>query len=214
MLYVKTFENEAEKASYAGPKKYVSFTKENSKSAMKTPDYSQEYLTFKILTDGTIAYHLEEEEGLALIPVSYSLDNGETWSDPSDSISINVQPGDIILWKGEYEYTESEIQYAYFFGESTAALNIEGNIMSLLYGDNFIGQTSLKNIPYVFTGIFEYTNIINAKNLVLPAVSLTEYCYCVMFDSCTLLKSSPKLPATVLAEACYMSMFGGCTSLL
>ena len=47
----------------------------------------------------------------------------------------------------------------------------------------------------------------------LPATTLTEFCYCGMFNGCTSLEIAPFLPATVLVDNCYSSMFYGCTSL-
>ena len=213
MLYVKKFKTDEEKLEYEGPKKYISYTDVTEVSTVNPLDYSQEYLTFKILTDGTITYHIEEQ-GVALIPLSYSLDNGETWSEPADSISLTVHSGDVIMWKGEREYEESETQYGYFFGGSTAAFEVEGNIMSLMYSDDFIGQTSLKDIPAAFAMIFQMTNVVNAKNLILPATTLTDYCYAVMFRSCVRLKYPPKLPADELSNNCYDNMFANCTSLI
>jgi hypothetical protein len=47
----------------------------------------------------------------------------------------------------------------------------------------------------------------------LPAITLADYCYDVMFYECTSLTTAPKLPATTLAYGCYSYMFNGCTSL-
>lgn len=51
------------------------------------------------------------------------------------------------------------------------------------------------------------------KAPVLPATTLTDYCYNMMFINCTSLTTAPALPATTLAENCYSNMFQGCTSL-
>ena len=47
----------------------------------------------------------------------------------------------------------------------------------------------------------------------LPATSLANNCYDMMFHGCTSLTTAPVLPATTLAEACYQHMFNGCTNL-
>ena len=93
--------------------------------------------------------------------------------------------------------------------------NVGGNIMSLLYGDNFENQTSFptgstSNFVYLFDND---TTLVSAADLVLPATILTERCYEQMFKNCTSLKQTPALPATTLATECYVGMFGGCTSL-
>lgn len=48
---------------------------------------------------------------------------------------------------------------------------------------------------------------------ILPATTLTPYCYWHMFDGCTSLTTAPELPAIILAECCYETMFHGCTAL-
>ena len=94
---------------------------------------------------------------------------------------------------------------------------IGGNIMSLIYGSSFIGKTvfptsSTYNLSRIF---YNSTNLKNIDNLVLPATTLTEYCYYFMFYFCTGLTSIPSnlLPATTLADSCYYDMFNGCEGL-
>ena len=99
--------------------------------------------------------------------------------------------------------------------DSSANINVSGNIMSLLYGDNFKDKTTFSNgSNYVFVLLFvNNTHLINAENLILPATTLADGCYGSMFYGCTSLTTAPKLPATTLADYCYINMFGGCTSL-
>ena len=47
----------------------------------------------------------------------------------------------------------------------------------------------------------------------LPATTLTDYCYSSMFSGCKNIKEAPSLPATTLAEGCYNAMFDGCMGL-
>ena len=92
---------------------------------------------------------------------------------------------------------------------------VYGNVMSLLYGEDFARQTSLPS-KYIFANLFlNNTTIYNHpyKTLVLPATTLKVSCYSNMFEGCSNLTSAPELPATTLAEACYYSMFKGCTGL-
>ena len=93
--------------------------------------------------------------------------------------------------------------------------DVEGNIMSLFFGDDFLGQTDLSGYDGVFEGLFwQSTTIRNAKNLFLPATTLSECCYAYMFYNCTSLTSAPDLPPTTLTYGCYNNMFHGCTSLI
>jgi len=94
--------------------------------------------------------------------------------------------------------------------------NVGGNIMSLLYGDNFQNQTTFPSgSRYTFRYLFIYNStLVSAENLVLPATTLVYNCYQSMFTYCTSLTKAPAtLPATTLAEGCYSGMFYDCTSL-
>ena len=93
---------------------------------------------------------------------------------------------------------------------------VGGNIMSLLYGSNFVGNEVIfpSGSNGNFFRLFSNSNSINdASTLILPATTLTNYCYGHMFDGCTSLTTAPALPATTLVDSCYSFMFYGCTSL-
>lgn len=91
--------------------------------------------------------------------------------------------------------------------------------MSLAYGDNFIGQTTIpgNNYFYYFCSTMNSgehnTWLKSVENLVLPATTLTSNCYNCMFAECTQITKAPVLPATTLVSHCYDAMFAGCTSL-
>ena len=98
-----------------------------------------------------------------------------------------------------------------------ANFNVGGNIMSLLYGDNFENQTVLTE-NYTFLRLFDtnsYSNnkIVNAGSLILPATTLTNGCYYGMFNANRNLTTAPALPATTLVNYCYCEMFNDCDSL-
>jgi len=93
--------------------------------------------------------------------------------------------------------------------------NVSGNIMSLIYGDKFTGdETRFNGNSACFYRLFaDDSYLLNASNLILPATTLTDYCYQDMFCNCTKLITTPQLPATTLAKSCYVNMFRRCTSL-
>ena len=94
---------------------------------------------------------------------------------------------------------------------STGKFECHGNIMSLLYGDEFDDKTIIPS-PGCFANIFlGCTNLITAPEL--PATTLANNCYGAMFRECSSLTTAPELPATTLAIQCYTSMFEGCASL-
>lgn len=93
--------------------------------------------------------------------------------------------------------------------------NVGGNIMSLIYGDNFIGKTSFPSgSSYNFNKLFHNNKyLISANDLALPATTLATYCYLGMFKYCNSLTTAPALPATTLVQSCYGSMFENCVNL-
>lgn len=94
--------------------------------------------------------------------------------------------------------------------------NVGGNIMSLLYGSSFTGNEKVFPTAntYTLASIFyNSSKLLSSEKLLLPATTLTDYCYYSLFYGCTLLTTAPELPATTLAPYCYSASFRGCTSL-
>ena len=171
-------------------------------------DYSRDYLTFNVLTDGTICW---KAFGSLTKTIQYSINNG-AWTaltSSSTGATISVVTGDVVRFKGSNTtYATSKSAYSGFDG-STATFNIEGNIMSLLYGDLFINNTTLPS-TWTFCSLFKNSLVVSAENLILPATTLTADCYRAMFSMCTTLVTAPQLPATTLASECYWYMFECC----
>ena len=142
--------------------------------------------------------------------VSYSTNNGSSWTMlRADEETPTISAGQKIMWKATLlPYTPCSF-YA------TNKFTVEGNIMSLVYGDNFVGQKSLAGRDNVFGFLFDGCDtLISAENLLLPATTLSSACYQDMFNTCINLTTAPSvLPATTLEEYCYQDMFRDCTSL-
>ena len=135
--------------------------------------------------------------------VQYSI-NGADWK-KMDYNTITVNANDIVYFKG----TEFEQRF-----NVSKKFNVEGNIMSLIYDNDFEGKTDLSGTSNVFNSLFsDNKKLYRAENLILPATTLAFGCYSYMFYNCTSLTTAPELPATTLAEGCYCYMFRGCTSL-
>lgn len=142
--------------------------------------------------------------------LSYSK-NGSSWTE-WDYTNISVNAGDFVYFKGVNNIiSNSTSDYSKF--TSTGRFNASGNIMSLLYGDDYEGKFDLTGREYCFDKLFY-----NCYGLItspeLPATTLAGYCYGYMFYGCTSLKSAPELPATTLAGYCYDGMFYKCASLV
>lgn len=188
--------------------KVVEYNENMESPTDPAPNYSQQYLTLVAKSSGTFNF----SGSTSTNAVSYSTDNGTNWSTPSTSVTINVNDGDNVLWKGS-DMTPQSGKGIGTFSASTASFEIQGNGMSMLYGDNYIGQTSLSGKNYALYGLFRSTNCVYANRLILPATSLAQSCYGAMFISCTNLILPPELPATTLQRYCYNAMFQGCEAL-
>lgn len=203
-------------------------------------DYSLDYFTLVALENGSFKienawYPTSSAEGsYDEYGIKYSLDNGNTWNNfEFDDIewengytAVSVNTGDKMLLKAIRSHWNGDSDEPFRI-ISTGQFNVEGNIMSLIWGDDFVGKTNfLNNYDVPESGDADYrgsytlqqtfhqnTYLINAENLILPALQLGESCYYGMFEGCTSLITAPQLPATTLAEYCYTNMFTGCTSL-
>ena len=102
------------------------------------------------------------------------------------------------------------------FAISNGDCYVYGNVMSLLYQD-FGGKTQLPSgSEQTFCELFQNCQLLTSdpnKPIILPATTLSTYCYWNMFRGCTGLTTAPELPATTLADNCYFHMFNGCTNL-
>ena len=209
--YLKQFANHSQYESYIA----TDFVKPNVSYCVSenevhynpyVHDYADDYFTFVALESGTFTFEPKNSN-----VISYSTDNGETWTEGN---SVSVNNGDKVLWKGTMTPSTSSPQGIGTFS-STAEFDVQGNAMSLLYGDNFKGQTDLTGKNYAFYNLFyENVKIVNAESLSLPATTLAYCCYSHIFYGCTSLTTAPKLPATTLADDCYVAMFSGCASLV
>lgn len=178
-------------------------------------DYSKQYLTMRSAEDAQFSF-VRRGSGA---DIQYSLDEGATWTAlHSGEWTPLVEAGHNIMWKGELEPATGEDVSEAGVGsfKCTHDYLVEGNVMSLLWGEVFEHHNELKGgrcFAILFSSVGEYDpdapTLVNAENLVLPSLVMTEGAYAYMFYRCKLRKA-PKLPATILAGMCYMAMFYLC----
>ena len=234
--YIKLFDTHSEYLAFTQTddflKPNVSHCIQEDEVHYNPYDFSDRYFTTIARESGAISFNIWKSMGTDMITsMSYSTDGGETWNTTNNqenktenlAITANVSQGDIVMWKGDASqlgfYDDDEYgDYVGSFFSSTCEFDTQGNVMSLLYGDNFKGKVTIEK-DYAFCLLFSDYNdekeckIVNANNLCLPATTLANDCYSNMFYNCTSLTTAPQLPATTLAYACYYCMFQGCTSL-
>ena len=180
-----------------------------------TIDYTREYMTF--LTKEPCTFTFQSTSAFYSLDTNfaqYSLDSGSTWHTLSSSAETTpvIQANQRVMWKCDATPNSSLLGGGIGVFLTTGRFELEGNIMSMLWGDDFIGKTDLKG-SYVFFGLFDSTSVTNAENLIMPATTLTEWCYASMFPRCALLEKAPVLSATTSVNRCYLGMFANCSSL-
>ena len=137
----------------------------------------------------------------------YSRDN-KTWTSANNE-DIAVEAGQRVYFRATNEPGWNGIGKI----QATNKYNVGGNIMSMLYGDGFAENQTMKDSAFYY--LFEgQTKLVSAKELKLVAMELMQRCYEGMFRGCTSLVDAPELPATTLSYNCYQNLFFGCTSLV
>ena len=162
------------------------------------------YLRFTAIETTEITF---SKDGL-----EYSIDGG-AWKTMSANTAVSVPASSYIEFRGECTPTSSNGIGTF---SATGGFSVSGNIMSLLFGDDFTDKVSLAGKDYAFFNLFlNNISLYDATDLVMPATTLSQHCYRSLFQGCTSLNAvNPNLlPATTLASHCYHTMFHSCRSL-
>lgn len=177
-----------------------------SSSISGKKNWIEEYLTFEAIEDTTFSF---SKSGL-----SYSVDEGKTWKTlSSGSNTPTINSGKSIIFKGSLSGNTNS-SYGTF--SSTGKFKVAGNIMSLLFEDDFIEKTDLTGKNYAFYRLFSNcSKLEDISELILPATILSSYCYAYMFYNCTTITEVPSnvIQSTTTFTYCYHHMFDGCSNL-
>lgn len=216
----------------------------------KVQPFENQYLTIECIEDGDFSFDGTWMSNYASYDITlYYSKNGGAWTEihSTTPTTLSCLSGDQFRFKGindaispMVDTTQSSNSFRFTSGDFA----VYGNVMSVLFGDNFKTATLTTGVnDYAFKDLFNQMNITNnsltdVENLILPdvltphcframfqyskiysapklpATTLAEACYRYMFGSCTNLRSAPDLPATTLVDYCYYGMFNGCTNLL
>lgn len=168
-------------------------------------------LTVEAINAGSISF-----DNKAAGPVTYiknsdtpvTIASGESeliWFEPSDVICFY---GDNAAYGNFYPNQSTRIGY-----DDEEDYYIYGNIMSLVSSTGFATATTL-TAPYAFANMFywSYARSHPTKALVLPATTLSDYCYYNMFNGCDI-STAPTLPAPAMVKGCYSQMFYRCNNM-
>ena len=153
--------------------------------------------------------------------------DGENWDmlqfpydgGPAQRLGFSIREiGSKLYIKGQAREDEFNLSAAQCLNINISSGNckVYGNIMSLVYGDDFADKTLFKteNFKGFYRLFYQSSDIVDAENLLLPAMKLTPSCYSNMFFGCSKLSKCPELPATDIATGCYSFMFKGCSNLV
>lgn len=163
------------------------------------------YLTILALEDGLTAT-------LSGNACQYCVDGNGNWMDlPAGTATQTISSGQTLSFKGNLTPVSSTGIGTFTINKKC---NLEGNCMSMLFGDDAVNNYSLSGKNYAFYRLFrDCTSIIQVSETFLPATKLSTACYSNMFFGCIRLTTAPKLPATTLAMSCYSNMFSDCSGL-
>lgn len=177
--------------------------------------FTKEYFTIMSLADSNVIRWRSSSASFSR-NISWSTDK-VTWASVSSS---NRSGGTLIttLSKGQKLYIKGKaVNYATSSYNCQFAASgdyvVMGNIMSLIYEDDFFEKKLSSSNEYAFSYLFkDSTTLVSAEHLILPN-STSNYCYYYMFRGCTSLSVAPKMPATTLSNACYWATYYDCSSL-
>ena len=184
-------------------------------------DWSTEYLRFKITDSNPTGKVILYSPNTAATstnftaPVQYSI-NGGDWITIGNQVGVtytidNLSQGDIVRFKGSNPtYCNNNKNAEWHFSGTTVECEIQGNIMSLIYGDDFAGETVLPSAWTFYQMFADVTALTSAKNLVVPARELKESCYRAMFSRCSALTSTFDIDIDIPALNCFGYMYENC----
>lgn len=203
-------------------------------------DYSQDYLTFIAKETGTFTLTIGSAVTTSVLTsISYSTDDGETWTTTNNAndatVTITtptVNKGNKVLWKGtgvgvSTTTNNSNRPSTSSIFSSTGTFDVEGNILSLVWGDNFVGKDYVaEGSSYNFALLFyeqnmpEYAKVVSAKNMCMPIKNVPTCCYFRMFQASTgatansvLVEAPSKIGVESVGASACTSMFYACTLL-
>ena len=184
-------------------------------------DYSQDYFTITNTSNGdnTIGIRTESNNPIHSMTVDVSTDNGSSWTSKTTTLSGNnfvvalatLASGNSLLIRHTGAWFPGAITHI----ESTASIEASGNVDSLVYGDNFLSNSSTALTDNAYMSLFDNNKYIqSARNLVIQHTNLPNKCMERMFQGCTSLVYAPDLSnITSVGVNGMQNMYYGCTSL-
>lgn len=180
---------------------------------------AKQYFTIKSLANNNTITLTNNTTGTSVgtTTFQYSIDGGSTWTSFSLSTGetktiVTLSNDARVMLRGTNERLAHAYNYGHYF-RGTGDYEIEGNISSLVNGDDTTIDLSSKS-AHTFSMLFSGdTHLVSVENLKILSTELPASCFNSTFRDCTRLQKAPELPSTVLGSECYSSMFEGCIGL-
>ena len=159
-------------------------------------------------SDGTTSPTYDEE-----IHLQYSKD-GKTWTDwnnARESRRVSINKGSKLYVKGVNNTLSYSSNKYFLFSNNDdfwnlGSMKVSGNIMSLIYGEDFEDKTVIPS-KFCFGKLFREVSCIKEVDLKLPATTLSVSCYFQLFSmTFDVKKIKMTLPAVELVKNCYTQM--------
>ena len=191
----------------------------------RAQDMKSTPLTFEATNSGAITFTLKLGYGTdasVMNAIEYKKNDG-AWTTYTWNEAISVENSDKVAFRGNnVKYYGNGSPSFESHITSTADVYVYGNMMSLINSTDFAALTTLTG-DWNFAKLFRkegenpwdppvaVTTIKShpSKDIVLPATSLTNYCYAGLFAGCSGITRAPELPATTMTVGCYEEMFRG-----
>ena len=146
--------------------------------------YDEQYLTIHALDQASLQSNTAYTGG----SIYYRTKGSDNWQTLSPGQTLTISPQAPIQLMGN-----GGANRLFQGGLQSGHYEVYGNIMSLVHGENFIGQTVIPSnlveaFAYMFAGC---SGLVSIKNLVMPATTLSEGCYRSMFNRCFYLTELP-----------------------
>ena len=206
---------------------YQSAWSEYASRIQAIPTPTKDYLRTIARDSGTISLVIGTSVSTSsLTSISYSLDSGSTWvtSANTDGASVTLETptlanGDVVYWKGDgVQLATNTNGGTYTSFSSSTNYDVEGNVMSLLAGDNFENAELASGYTYHLANLFRAnTKVINASGMTIPSMKMYGNDCNNMFTGCTSLVTAPSIINPTAYEngqnGFFKRMFASCTSL-
>ena len=193
----------------------------NESGGVTTIEYKLNDGQWTQVTSSLYSYESHNSEETTSKTTTYVVSGG--------TVIANVSAGDILQFRGNNEkygyYNEGwsgfDTAYGNKFVSTDVIFNVKGNIMSLVNSEIYAFISEIESNPddwndegpwFNLCGIFKDTNIVSAKDLILPLYTI-DSCFKGLFEYCALLEEAPELSFRCITYDSLCRLFYGCENL-